>query len=199
MQNTPHTTYGANMNITFYKKRLLRYPVSASFVIAVSLLSFSSHSMAQSCHSDTMAETTPDTQYVIHGDETVTDTTTALMWKQCVEGLSDPACSSGIAELQTWQDALQTANDTNDNGGFAGYTDWRVPNIAELVSLVEEQCTGSSINDSVFPNTAKKFIWTSSPDFNLDEGSWSVDFNIGTTATLVRDNAFQVRLVRSVQ
>jgi hypothetical protein len=167
--------------------------------IGASLFVLSTHSAAQSCHSDTMTETTPDTQYVVHGDGTITDTTTALMWKQCVEGLSEPDCTSGMAELQTWQDALQTANNTNYNGGFAGYADWRVPSIAELVSLVEEQCTGPSINESVFPNTAKKFIWTSSPDFNLDKGSWSVDFNIGTTATLERDSPFQVRLVRSVQ
>jgi hypothetical protein len=170
-----------------------------AMLIAAALFALSPHSLAQSCHSDTMTETTPDTQYVVHGDGTITDTTTALMWKQCVEGLSDPSCASGTAELQTWQSALQTANNINDNGGFAGYADWRVPNIAELVSLVEEQCTGPSINDSVFPNTAKKFIWTSSPDFNLDKGSWSVDFNIGATATLERDSAFQVRLVRSLQ
>jgi len=199
MQNTTQAAMVKNMNIILNKKRLFRYQKHASFIIGVSLLSLSPHCMAQNCHTDTMTETTPDTQYVVHGDETITDTTTALMWKQCVEGLSDTDCSSGIADLKTWQDALQTANDTNNNGGFAGYADWRIPNIAELVSLVEEQCTGPSINDSVFPNTAKKFIWTSSPDFNLDEGSWSVDFNIGTTATLIRDNTFQVRLVRSVQ
>jgi hypothetical protein len=188
-----------NMNITFNKKGLLRYPTIASFIIGATLLSLSTHSASQSCHTDTIAETTPDTQYVVHGDGTITDTTTALMWKRCVEGLSDPDCANGSAELQTWQAALQIANNTNNNGGYAGYADWRIPNIAELVSLVEEQCTGPAINGSVFPNTAKKFIWTSSPDFNLDEGSWSVDFNIGTTATLVRSSAFQVRLVRSVQ
>jgi len=189
------------MNTFFNSNRLHQCPTAAfiSIIISASLLGLSPHSSAQSCHTDTITETTPDTQYVVHGDETITDTTTALMWKRCVEGLSDPDCANGTAELQTWKDALQTANDTNNNGGFAGYADWRIPNVAELVSLVEEQCTGPSINDSVFPNTAKKFIWTSSPDFNLDEGSWSVDFNVGTTITNLRDNAFQVRLVRSVQ
>jgi len=201
LSRSRQNTFGENMNSIFNKKGWHQRPTTtfSTILITASLLGLSPHSSAQSCHSDSMAETTPDTQYVVHGDGTITDTTTALMWKQCVEGLSDPNCSSGITELQTWQDALQTANSTNDNGGFAGYADWRIPNIAELVSLVEEQCTGPSINDSVFPNTANKFIWTSSPDYNLDEGSWSVDFNIGTTATLVRDNAFQVRLVRSVQ
>jgi hypothetical protein len=170
-----------------------------SILFTTSIFTLSTYSSAQSCHTDTITETTPDTQFVVHGDGTVTDITTALMWKQCVEGLSDENCDNGIAELKTWQDALQTANTTNNNGGFAGYADWRIPNIAELVSLVEEQCSGPSINDSVFPNTAKKFIWTSSPDFNNDRGSWSVDFNAGTTATLLRNSSFQLRLVRSVQ
>jgi len=168
-------------------------------VILLSLSGFPFHASAQDCHSDTMAETTPSTQYVVHGDGTITDTTTALMWKQCVEGLSGPDCTSGITELLTWTGALQTATNTNTSGGFAGYGDWRVPNVAELVSLVEEQCTNPSINETVFPNTANKFIWTSSPDFNNDIGTWSVDFNVGTTATLQRDFSYRVRLVRSVQ
>lgn len=179
-----------------YQRSLTRL---ISTFIGLYTLSFSPIITAQNCHSDTMAQTTPNTHYVVHGDGTVTDTTTALMWKQCVEGLSDTDCTHGIAELQTWQSALQTANDTNNNGGFAGYADWRIPNIAELASLVEEQCVGPAINTVAFPNTANKFIWTSSPDFNLEKGSWSVDFNIGATATLQRDSAFQVRLVRSVQ
>jgi Protein of unknown function (DUF1566) len=157
------------------------------------------NSQAQNCYTDTIAETTPNTQFVIHGDGTITDTTTALMWKQCVEGLSGPDCNSGIVELHTWSGALQTANNTNNNGGFAGYADWRVPNVAELVSLVEEQCTDPSINETIFPNTDNKFIWTSSPDFNNDSGTWSVDFNVGTTATLQRDFSYRVLLVRSVQ
>ena len=189
------------MNIILNKRKLSQHStsvfISAFFITA--LFGLSTPSSAQTCHTDTITETTPDTQFVVHGDGTVTDTTTALMWKQCVEGLSDPNCASGIAELKTWQDTLQTANTTNDNGGFAGYADWRIPNIAELVSLVEEQCTGPSINDSVFPNTTTSFILTSSPDFNNDSGSWSVDFNIGTTATVLRNSSFQLRLVRSVQ
>jgi len=146
-----------------------------------------------------MVETSPDTQYVVHGDGTVTDTSTALMWKQCLEGLSGIACDTGIVEKHNWSGALQIANNTNTSGGYAGYADWRLPNVAELVSLVEEQCTSPSINDSIFPNTDYFFIWTASPDYNNDHGSWSVDFNVGTTATLNRDFEYHVRLVRSVQ
>jgi hypothetical protein len=154
---------------------------------------------AQNCFTDTMTETTPLTQFVLHGDGTVTDTSTALMWKQCMEGLSGIECNSGILNEQTWSGALQVARNINNTGGFAGYADWRLPNEAELTSLVEEQCIEPSINAAAFPNTALKFLWSASPDFNNDSATWFVDFKHGATGTIDRDQNWPIRLVRSVQ
>ena len=165
----------------------------------MSLVILPAQAFAQNCLFDSIIETTPNTQFVVHGDGTITDTTTALMWKQCLEGLSGVNCQTGVLNEQTWSGTLQIARNINTSGGFAGYADWRIPNVAELVSLVEEQCTSPAINDSIFPNTGNKFIWSASPDYNNDKGSWSVDFNVGTTATLNRDQKYRVRLVRSVK
>ncbi len=172
---------------------------SAAFSGYLILASFSSE--AQNCLSETMAETTPSTQFVVHGDGTITDTSTALMWKQCLEGLSGIQCQSGIMNETNWANALAIPKNTNNSGGFAGYADWRLPNVAELVSIVEEQCSSPAINASVFPNTANKFTWTGSPDYYNDTASWSVDFNIGATGSITRQTSgtvnYPVRLVRS--
>jgi Protein of unknown function (DUF1566) len=154
---------------------------------------------AQACHTDTIAQTTPDTQFIVHGDGTVTDTSTALMWKQCIEGLSGNNCSSGILNEQNWSGALEIAQNTNNSGGFAGYADWRLPNQAELASLLEDQCIEPSINSNVFPNTVNKFLWSSSPDYNNDTATWFVDFKHGATGTITREQTWPSRLVRSVQ
>lgn len=165
----------------------------------VSLFSTPTLCLAQQCSIDTIVETTPTTQFVIHGDGTVTDTSTALMWKQCMEGLSGVDCSNGNITKGTWAVALQTPRDTNTTGGFAGYADWRLPNQAELASLLEERCVEPSINADVFPNTADSFLWSASADYNNDAATWFVDFKHGATGTILRETALPIRLVRSVQ
>jgi len=155
--------------------------------------------MAQSCHADSMPESTPNTQYVVHGDGTITDVTTGLMWMQCSEGLSEIECVNGEVTLFSWDLALQVASDLNTSGGFANYTDWRLPNAAEMLSIVEEQCVIPAINESVFPATANAFYWTASPNANNAATSWFVDFNIGDSGNESRTSTNPVRLVRSIQ
>lgn len=81
-------------------------------------------------------ESTPISNFTVNGNSTVTHTKTGLMWKQCAEGLSGANCSSGAATPMIWANALKAANTAN-NAAFAGYTDWRLPNVKELESIVE--------------------------------------------------------------
>ncbi len=152
--------------------------------------------LAETCYPESIPASTPDSQLQDNSDGTVTDTKTGLMWKQCVEGLSGPDCASGSAKTFTWQQALQQAQAVN-SGSFAGFSDWRVPNIKELLSLVEHQCSSPAINLTRFPNASSAVLWSSSFDAGYPTYAWSVYFDNGDTCSYGKYYDFQLRLVRS--
>lgn len=80
-------------------------------------------------------------RFVDNGDGTVSDRTTGLMWeKKCdaCGGLHDAGYGylwSGTADDTVW-DWIEAVNHEGGEG-FAGYDDWRVPNVRELFSLLD--------------------------------------------------------------
>ncbi len=148
----------------------------------------------------------PDSRYQVNGNGTVTDLQTGLMWKQCAEGLSGTSCSTGTVKTFLWQQALQRPSVINTQGGFAGHTDWRLPNVKELESLREISCDAPAVNITVFPNTKLSiFVWSSSPYGSISNASnisWYVEFINGSSTSFLRDSIdsnFNVRLVRGGQ
>lgn len=150
--------------------------------------------------------TTPSSDFIVHNNGTVTHLKTGLMWKVCSEGqqawhnkyYSDCA---GNAGSYTWPQALQIPRTLNSSGGYAGYTDWRLPNIKELESIVELQCTQPTINSVIFPRTANDFYWSSTfYGYRHYGAAWGVHF----ATALVNFGHFNfddspVRLVRGGQ
>lgn len=140
--------------------------------------------------------TTPTTDFVVHGNGTVTHTPTGLMWKRCSEGQSwDGSTCTGMASFFTWQEALNHANTAPT---FAGHNDWRLPNRKELASLVERRCWSPSINTVLFPQTPPFRFWSSSP--SADGSAWDVRFLNGRVRDfLAKSNVSRARLVRAGQ
>jgi hypothetical protein len=143
-----------------------------------------------------LSASNPDTMYVDHGDGTVTDTRTGLMWKKCSEGQawSSNTCSSATDRtLHTWSAALELAA----NSTFAGYDNWRLPNRKELASLVEECRSYPAINDTLFPNTSSSYVWSaSSYAVNSSQSWYMVGHNGAAYGDGSRSSAYAVRLVR---
>ncbi len=154
--------------------------------------------------------TTPTHRFVVHGDATATDTQSGLRWARCPVGysfddngspgiLSDDRCNADDETQLNWQDALLAAQDLNIGGGLAGFTDWRVPNVKELVSIVEFSCRFPAINSNVFPETASSLFWSSTTYNNIITAA-VVDFRFGSPSFSYKDLdgfAHYVRLVRN--
>ena len=137
-----------------------------------------------------------DTRYIVESisnDNIVIDNKTGLIWKQCSEGLSGSDCSSSSLIAYTWQDALDLASLTD----FAGFTDWRVPNIEELRSITAINCFSPTINSNIFPNTQATGFWSSSPFLNNQSEAWYINFKFGNNAISTRLSTYNLRLVRS--
>lgn len=168
-------------------KRML----SRSYLLGLPCLLLSV-SVAQSdfCRNN-LSPTNPDAVYIDHDNGTVTDTRTGLMWKQCAEGQSGASCSIGAALQFSWSGALNHAKSSD----FAGYDDWRLPNVKELSSLVEECRWVPAINTNRFPNSPSWYFWSGSPYAPDSNHTWYVYFFSGD-ANFWRSYDFHVRLVR---
>lgn len=153
--------------------------------------------LAQTCGANVLPDT-PTSRFSINADGTVSDLQTGLMWRRCAEGMSGDACQTGSPTAKTWLDALTTAQAST----FAGYTDWRVPNVKELHSLVENRCMRPAINTEVFPRFAASYFWTSTPHAAFKERAWYVGFEYGsdnhggTNGGLPKSTSAYVLLVR---
>ncbi|MEM7552105.1 MAG: DUF1566 domain-containing protein [Bacteroidota bacterium] len=71
--------------------------------------------------------------FIDNGDGTITDEATGLMWAQDDNG-----------EAIFWQDALVYA----EGFEFAGYTDWRLPDVKELQSIVDYSSSPTTTNSA---------------------------------------------------
>jgi len=163
-------------------------------MLTIFLFLFTAFLQAQTCK-DSIPATTPDSRFSLHNDGTVTDNKTGLIWKRCLEGQSGNDCSTGSAQSYDWSGALRQAQ----NQTFVGYSDWRVPNIKELASIVEQKCVEPAINLTIFPNDASSSVWSASPFPGDSYVAWHISFAYGYDASNNKDDSVFVRLVRSRQ
>lgn len=166
------------------------------------LLGMSSQTYAQTCKPDIIAPSTNIEQFTVHKDGTVTDAATGLMWTTCTIGqrYSTDNCIGTLRPFHTWSDALLAAVEAN-NSNLLGYSDWRVPNIKELGSIVERSCSAPAIRLEVFKNTPRVLYWSNTPDSKVNPQLKArvIDFNEGTEfASLAQSNIY-LRLVRDLK
>ncbi len=164
------------------------------FILSILLLLLAgttSIALAQTCRSTSeIPSSTPSSRFTENGDGTVSDTFTGLMWAKYHE-----TQTNGPYTVH-WDTALARAEAST----LAGHTDWRLPNIKELLTIVEVRCEDPVLNSQVFPATGTVgTYWSATPDVNFSSAVWALDFGTGRTTNPDRDRFHYVRLVRDAQ
>ena len=122
---------------------------------------------------------------------TVTDNLTGLMW---VENGTSSGCYDG--NTRTWEQAIAFC----ENLVYSGYSDWRLPNVKELFSIVEYHVAGTGapyINQTRFLNTVSSYYWTSTTYVPNTDYAMSVRFSTGIVDYDYKTNGYYVRPVRA--
>jgi hypothetical protein len=119
--------------------------------------------------------------YTDNGDGTVTDNVTGLMWQQAVP-----------AGTYTWAQAVAYCPTLT----LAGHSDWRLPSVIELVSIVDYGQESPSINPTYFPSISSEMFWSSSPLAGSSSTAWYVYFHLGDTYYVDISYTTYVRCVR---
>ena len=139
--------------------------------------------------------------YPDNGDGTVTDIRTGLTWEKKTD--------ANVNSDYTWHDAfayVAELNAMNGGAGFAGHNDWRLPNVRELLSIVDYGRSNPSIHPIFGPtggvlNFVVYWSSTSWAAFYPEDNAWAVDFGdiYGNYAGMLpfgKASSLRVRAVR---
>ncbi len=114
--------------------------------------------------------TWPATRFNNNSDGTLTDALTGLMWQQT------PSTAT-----RTWENTLTYV----DTVATAGHTDWRLPNVNELSSLLNANTYDSEswLEGFGFINIQEDYYWSSTTFAPDNDYAWGVDFGPGSMGT----------------
>ena len=103
------------------------------------------------------------------------------------------------ARLGSYYDDWDTLVNGSNNQSLCGFTNWRVPSINELDSIVDLSRTNPVIDTNYFPNTPTGGFWSASPYASYSYYAWRLGFFYGNDHYHYRYYGGRVRLVRSGQ
>ena len=131
--------------------------------------------------------------FVDNGDGTVSDQSTSLMWAQQDSGIDVPA---GL----NWEETLVWVEFKNAEA-YLGYSDWRLPNVKELQSLLDysrsPDTTGSAAIDPLFEVTGIineagqedfPMYWSGTTHANLQNGTYAAYVAFGRALGYMNNN-----------
>lgn len=118
-------------------------------------------------------------------DDIVTDHAAGLMWQDN---------SEAATTHQVWENAINYCEALT----LGSYSDWRLPNIRELQTIVDFNTYNPSIY-SVFQNKAPYTYWSSTGQTASNEqGAWKISFYNGLADVSFNTDGFYVRCVHDM-
>ncbi len=114
--------------------------------------------------------------------EVVHDTTTGLVWQ---DDFSHKSVDF------TWQEAINHCEDMT----FAGDSNWRLPNINELYSIIDISESEPAISDT-FIHVNNAYYWSSTTAKETDTSAWFGDFHSASNGYMAKSGKKHVRCVK---
>lgn len=131
----------------------------------------------------------------------VRDNVTGLIW-EIKTNESWPAIHSKDMTYN-WNDAQSVFIASLNQAQFGGFSDWRLPNVKELSSIVNRGKSDPLIDVNYFPNTKSGAYWTETEragEYGGTSAAWIVHFNYGfVDPNGGKDFLYSVRAVRGLQ
>lgn len=138
-------------------------------------------------------------------------TTDQLYWTRCVRQTAgklpryDLGLSGTVLDASTqltWQQTASTDRVTwNEANAACAALDlqgkgWRLPNMKELQTLVDERQAAPAIDTAAFPDTPAEGFWAATPLVDAPNSAWFVSFDEGIAYNALTTHPYRYRCVR---
>jgi hypothetical protein len=130
-------------------------------------------------------------QFTDNGNGTISDSTSGRVWQKCTRGQTAPTCSGSVTQT-TWANSITYCEGLT----LGGRSDWRLPNINELRSIVDyTQSVPPLLSQTFFPSTLNNSYWSSTTYVQYTSSSYFINFSNGFEDDLLKSSSRPVRCV----
>lgn len=128
-----------------------------------------------------------------HSNNVVIDRRTGIMWSRYA--------SSGVGAaadgLLTWAQAFTYATAAN-SASLSGYTDWRIPNVLTLQSILDFEAPDAKPDATAFPSVVTTSLyWTSTTVPSATANAFAINMDSGNSASVGKGLTRRVFLART--